>query len=280
MKTLILLSSLLLVSGCFANTQEYETAKNSADDKRYYYENIRPENYNIDYDMLDHFCDDCLGVDHNVFCPLVVENYNNMASDETMALERRYDEILGFSTPEWESVLLEKIDWNLVKSHAVREEKTEEGKEARWEKAYPIIYERASKQGVFWKASFNLDNDANNTLEQVYRYKIYDGKCEESLENCRQRRSFQPNYIYFVVNPETNTYDPFYKRMSGVNERFFFYKGKTYSSFWNGSMGSYPDFGSFLKILRIIPASPYRASSRPDVSHSHSICLISERVNY
>ena len=53
---------------------------------------------------------------------------------------------------------------------------------------------------------------------------------EKPLDGCRKDNFLLPKYGYFVVDPETNTYDPFYKRISGVNERFFIYEGTTYSS--------------------------------------------------
>lgn len=279
MKYVILIIVLLLTSNCIAEVLSSKGDPKILSKPKYYYENVRPEIYNIDYDMMDQLCPDCKGVDHTQFCPLVAENYTNMASDESMACERRYDENLNFDKPIWAPIIFKDINWDLIKSYVLNRTlpiMTPEERQADWERQYPRYYQRAKRETVFWVSSFNIDNDLNNIKEKVYR--IGFSKCDNTVSNYRNKRRYLPNYGYFVENLETQIFDIRFSSFYSHDGGFFFYHGKTYSSLWIGNTGREPFFGTFFKILAVKPAVDFRPS-KPFVAHGYPICLISERIN-
>ncbi len=197
---------------------------------------VEKKGYYLEEDRFSIFCDGLSGgctKEEGTFCSEMLENLKYFDDGKPAIAERKYNEDLGFTKPEWKSIPRSETNWSYIKQYfednfleLILTEEQEEAVLKTWHYFYDPITEIPEEEPILWVSEFNIDNRGDSEI--VYRFKRGNYIVNENPN------STQSTPLYFIVNKDGS----FRKRKIGEfldAVEYFFYDGNTYSSRWGGS---------------------------------------------
>ncbi len=177
-------------------------------------------------------------------CTELEKSLNSFPDKPPMVCERYFNKDLGFTTPNWQPVPEEKIDWEALKNvfyfQARRSYKAED-MEFHWSKYERELKSLLNEEKPFlWEAKFDVDN--NGEIEHVFMNNSRDYSC--TVDRYYGNGYGGPNN--FILDSGGKKFDESYEALGARG--LFQYKGKTYSIRWNQHDGVGHDMYGDLQI--------------------------------